>query len=97
MKKSCVILIFLAAVMFQAGCVKDDESLCKQLVAFTTDCYQQLIGRPPSSTEVSQWRDSCEADAHSAACLNCAMEQSCDDYLFNHEYVYNDLCFNVCP
>jgi len=98
MKKAWLTLIFLAAWMLMAsGCVKDDESRCPQLVAFTSDCYEQLVGRSPSSAEIDQWRDSCETNAHSDACLNCAMQQSCTDYLQNTPYVYDVLCADVCP
>jgi hypothetical protein len=98
MKKALLILVLAAAWMLPAaGCEKDDESRCPQLVAFTSECYRQVVGREPSITEKQQWLDSCETGAHSDACLNCAMQQTCDDYINNHEYVYDYLCADVCP
>lgn len=97
MKKALLTLVLLAAWALLAGCVKDEESRCPDLVIFTTDCYEQVVGRSPSSEEISQWRSSCETNSHSDSCLNCAMQQSCTDYLQNTQYVYDVLCADDCP
>jgi hypothetical protein len=98
MKKALLTLCLSAACMLAAtACEKDESSRCPDLVAFTVDCYEQIVGRSPSNDEISQWRDSCETNSHSDACLNCAMQESCADYLQNTQYVYDVICADVCP
>ncbi len=86
---SCLLLL--------GGCVKDDSSLCPQLVDFTIGCYEEVVGRSPTQQEINDWSNSCEINHHSDSCLNCAMEASCDDYLQRSDYVYNTLCAGRCP
>jgi hypothetical protein len=97
MKQGLLTLVLLLGWAALPGCEKEEESRCPQLVSFTVTCYEQVVGRSPSTDEVNGWRRSCEDNAHSDSCLDCAMEQSCDDYLLNPDYVYENLCALRCP
>ena len=80
------------------GCESDEsKSRCPELVDYYVACYEDVIGRAPEDHEVEGWRNNCEDDHHSASCLNCALDQSCDDLIYNHEFIYDTLCADVCP
>lgn len=98
-KKLFITLVFAAAMAIViSGCESDgSSSKCPELVDFTVACYEDLFGREPPGHHVDSWRGNCEEDHHSAGCLNCAMDQTCDDYIYNSEYVYDTLCADACP
>jgi hypothetical protein len=100
MKKTLMLSICIAAFMFlSAGCESDgsSSSRCAQLVNFTKTCYEEIVGRSPSQGEIDGWSESCNSGAHTSSCINCAMEQTCDDYINRGDYVYNTLCAAYCP
>lgn len=98
-KKLFITLVFAAGVaIVLSGCESDgSKSQCPELIDFTVACYEELLGREPLESDVDGWRSSCEVDHHSARCLNCAMDQTCDDFIYNPDYAYNTLCADACP
>jgi hypothetical protein len=100
MKNTLILSACIAVCVFLfIGCENDgsSSSRCSQLVNFTVACYEEIEGRSPSQEDIDTWRASCNSGAHTSSCINCAMEQTCQDYLLNSDYVYETLCAAYCP